>query len=488
MSESREPAETGHYHSSLSRIGSALDEFCRFEHPDAQQRRSAWMNSLDRALPREGIGIDGVVRELENVVIPNGSPVAKPGFTAYITTGATTAAVLATTAASVASPQRYLLTAFNFLEDLSLRWMAEMFGIAHLEGVYSSGGSVANLLALGAARQAAFERNGRDPAADGVDRPSRIYASRECHHTIQRACGVLGLGRRAVRLIDCDSAGRMEPGKLEDALREDEQEDILPVAIVANAGTTNQGAIDPLRAIGEIAAERTLWFHVDGAYGLPGILDERLSDQVPRPGSGRLRHRRSAQVARHLGRHRVSTYRQESRHPAPCLHPGSRRTTLRDRSNRPESEPADIEHSLDDFGIRWYDYGVELSAPCRGVAVWAVLREIGVDGLRQRIRRHNDMASDLARRARAHPKLELLGEPTLSVCCFRYVHPAVRDLDRLNRRLHRRLVRENVYLPSTTVVDGRLAIRPCFIGAQSEPAQVEGLVDAVLRIGAELVD
>ena len=89
--------------------------------------------------------------------------------------------------------------------------------------------------------------------------------------------------------------------------------------------------------------------------------------------------------------------------------------------------------------------------------------------------------------ARAHPNLELMQEPTLSVCCFRYVSPDVSDLDLLNQRLHRRLIRENRNMPSTTRVNGRLALRPCFIGARSDMPHAHALIEDVLRIGAELV-
>src|SRR5690606_4922271 len=105
---------------------------------------------------------------------------------------------------------------------------------------------------------------------------------------------------------------------------------------------------------------------------------------------------------------------------------------------------------------------------------------------RERVRRHNDMAARVAEAAREHPNLELLLEPTLSVCCFRYVDPRVEDLDGLNRRLHRRLVRENVNIPSTTRVRGKLAIRPCFIGARTGFKQAYSLVEDVLRLGAQL--
>jgi aromatic-L-amino-acid decarboxylase len=141
---------------------------------------------------------------------------------------------------------------------------------------------------------------------------------------------------------------------------------------------------------------------------------------------------------------------------------------------------------MDDFGVPYYDFGVELSAPSRGVVVWALVREIGRAGMAQRIRRHNDMAARIAQAAREHPNLELLQEPTLSICCFRYVAPGVDDLDLLNRRLHRRLTRENRNMPSTTQVNGHLALRPCFVGARSTMAHADALVADVLRIGGEL--
>jgi aromatic-L-amino-acid decarboxylase len=115
-----------------------------------------------------------------------------------------------------------------------------------------------------------------------------------------------------------------------------------------------------------------------------------------------------------------------------------------------------------------------------------MIREIGVEGMTQRIKRHNDMAAYIAQAAREHPNLELLLEPTLSICCFRYVVPGVADLDALNRQLHRRLIRENQNMPSTTQVNGKLALRPCFVGARTHQEHAQALLNDVLRIGQEL--
>jgi aromatic-L-amino-acid decarboxylase len=481
-------AETARLQALLARLGAGLDEFVRFEHPDALRPGARWREALDRPLPAEGIGADAVLAELLQQVIPNGSAVPRPGFSSFITTGATTVGALAATAAAVAAPQRYGHTAFNLLEELSLRWLADLFGLGAMQGVYSSGGSTANLLALGAARQRAFERLGRDPAAEGMDRPAAIYASTETHHTVQRAAGVLGLGRRAVRAITCDRSGRLRVDALREAIAADRRAGVLPLAVVANAGTTNTGAIDPLSSIGELAREQGVWFHVDGAYGLPGLLDERVA-----PLYRGLAHADSVIVDPHkwLGasvgigatfvRDRDLLRRAFTQEPAHYLE-GS----VVDGAAHGAAAAATIEHSMDDFGIPYYDHGVELSAPSRGVVVWALLREIGVQGLRERVRRHNDMATAIAQMARSHPRLELLLEPTLSICCFRYVAPGVADLDALNRQLHRRLMRENRNMPSTTVVGGQLALRPCFIGARAGMAQARELVDDVLRLGAAL--
>ena len=476
-------AETGRLQDLLARLGTALDEFVRFEHPDALHPGQRWRESLDIPLPQHGIGIDRVTEELIRDVIPNGSQVPKPGFFSFITTGGTTAAALAATAANVASPQRYSLTAFNLLEEVSLKWLATLCGVGTMQGVYSSGGSTANLLALGAARQFAFEKIGHDVAASGIHRPVCVYATAEAHHTVQRSTGVLGMGRRAVRVISCDPQGRMDVKDLRRSIAADQSAGMLPVAIVANAGTTNTGAIDPLRAIAEIAREHGIWCHVDGAYGLPGILDERkaslyegleLADSAivdPHKWLGA-----SIGVAATFVRDRELLRRAFTQEPADYLEGAV---------EQDQAMPRLVEHSMDDFGIPYYDYGVELSAPCRGVVVWAMIREIGVAGLRARIQRHNDMAQHLAAIAREHPNLELLVEPTLSICCFRYVCAGV-DLDRLNRQLHRRMVRENRNLPSTTQVNGKLALRPCFIGARATLAQADSLLADVLRIGAEV--
>ena len=109
-------AETGNLHALLSQIGTGLDQFLKFEHEDSLHEDKNWRDTLNTSLPSKGVGIGQIIQDLNNEIIPNGSAVPKPGFTSYITTGAVTASTLASTAASIASPQRNIGGAFAFLE------------------------------------------------------------------------------------------------------------------------------------------------------------------------------------------------------------------------------------------------------------------------------------------------------------------------------------------------------------------------------------
>ena len=412
-----------------------------------------------------------------------GTRLVEPGFWGWITTGPTLVPVLAQLAASVVGGQRYTITAFNLLEELSLQWLGELCALGpDLLGVYSSGGSTANLVALGAARQRAFEQRGIDVALHGTGGAEvAIYASTETHHTIQRSAGVLGLGRSSVRLVGTDDRQRMRPDLLRSAIAADLDAGVLPIAVVATAGTTNTGAIDPLRALGDIAREHGTWFHVDGAYGLPGILDERVTalyDGLELADSAIVDPHKwlgaPVGVAATFVRDRALLARAFTQEPADYLE------TVR------QGVEADVAISLDSMGIPYDDLGVELSSPPRGVQVWSILRELGREGMTARICDDNDLARQLADHVRREPHLELLTEPTLSIICFRYAAPGIDDLDTFNDLLLRRLQRETAYLPSSTRVDGAYAIRPCFINARTTPEMVDAFAAATVRLGDAL--
>ena len=254
---------------------------------------------------------------------------------------------------------------------------------------------------------------------------------------------------------------------------------VTPLAVVVAAGTTNTGSIDAIRRAGDIAKRHSAWFHVDGAYGLPGILDDRIADLydgleladsvITDP------HKwlnTPVGVAATFVRDRSILYRAFTQEPADYLEGAFAED--------------DVEVSLDSTGTPYYDFGVELSSPVRGVMVWGVLRELGIDGVRARVVQDNDFARHVAARARQHERLELLLDPVLSICVFRYVPESATTegaINDANREILRRLARESRFVVSSTMVKGRFALRPCFINPRTTLADVDEFVDTVVALG-----
>ena len=466
----------------------ALESFLRFEGEDPAARRTAWAPLLDEPLPIEGSGRDEVLARLADTVIPYGLRVGHPGFSGWVTTMPTTVAAAANLAATVASPQRWWTHAGNLVDTVAARWLVELLGFpSTFTANLTAGGSTANLAGMGAARQHAGERLGLRPSLDGVAAmpEPRVYASSATHHVVHRALGVLGLGRRNLYSIALDRSGRVDLAALERAMDADIAAGCTPVAVVGCAGDVNTGLIDPLSELARIAHERDTWFHVDGAYGGFGLLDERVRDAY-----GDVAQYDSFAVDPHkwlaapVGTGAVIVRDASVLARAFTIEAGDY-----DSGRQAAITTGDLGSPFDELGLGTPDLGVDFSTPARGIAVWAILREIGAAGMRARVTRHLDCARLVAHRARSEPDLELLIEPQLSICCFRYRPAGVTDeaaLDALNQRLLVAVVGRGRTVTSSTRVDGRFAIRPCFINPRTTLDDADALVDEVLTVGRSL--
>ncbi|HEY2888078.1 MAG TPA: aminotransferase class V-fold PLP-dependent enzyme, partial [Candidatus Limnocylindrales bacterium] len=445
-------------------------------------------------LPPTGIGRDATLAELSELVIANGLRVGHPGFSGWVTTGPSDVAAAADLAQAVAVPQRWWTTAGNFVDNLAMRWLIELLGFsAGSVGTFTSGGSTANLVGIGAARQHAGERLGLRPSLDGVEGlvEPRVYASTETHHVVGRALGVLGMGRRNLRSIPLDRSGTIDLDLLQAALDEDLAAGCTQVAVVGCAGDVNGGRVDPMSELARIAHERGIWLHVDGAYGGFGLLDERVRDRF-----GDVATYDSFAIDPHkwmaapVGTGAAIVRDEGILGRAFTIETGDYDRERLVNSSADDGEDApDLGSPFDELGIGTPDWGVDFSTPARGLAVWAILREIGAEGLRERIVRHDDCAREVARRARESDELELLAEPVLSICCFRFRPASWSDegrVDALNEAILHGIRARGRAVTSSTRVDGRLAIRPCFINPRTTLADADALVDEVLGVGREL--
>jgi aromatic-L-amino-acid/L-tryptophan decarboxylase len=473
----------------------ALERFVLFDPPEQTAvQRAAWSAQLDEPLPQAGAGAEAVLTALRGVVIPNGLRVGAPGFSGWVATMPTAIPAATHLAAAVAGPLCVGVQAFNLLEAVALRWLADLLSLpSTYRGIFTPGGSVANLIGLGAARQFAAELRGFDPARDGVEglpKP-RVYASTEVHHCVHRAAAVLGLGRRAVAMIPTDDALRMDVRALSLQLEKDREEGCTPVAVVATTGTTGTGAVDPIPELSALCREQRIWLHIDGAYGLLGVLDPAVA-----PLYGELDAADSLVVGPSKWLATSMGYGSVFVRDGNLL---ERAFTLEDAVYLEGSQPIyatdkPVTSQFDDFGHVFHPFGVEHSLPSRGVEVWAVLKEIGAEGVKARVCRHNQYARYLAERVRRSAVLELLAPVTLSTCCFRYVPQPLRGrtdrsatemLNELNREVLGRVRARGRCMPSATAVWDAFAIRPCFINPRTTLADVDALADEAEVGGAE---
>ncbi len=244
------------------------------------RERSRWRPALDRARPGACIGREATLADSRTW----SSPMACASATRVLRLGdhgAHGRGAGADLAKGVAVPQRWWVTAGNFVDDLAMRWLIDLLGFpASTAGTFTAGGSTANLVGIRAARQHAGERLGLRPSLDGIAAmpEPRVYASTDTHHVVGRALGVLGMGRANLRTIPLDGRGTIDLDLLQAVLDAD-----------SRAGARGGGGRlcrrrehrpgRPARRLSRIAHERGTWLHVDGAYGGFGILDDRVRDQ-----------------------------------------------------------------------------------------------------------------------------------------------------------------------------------------------------------------
>ena len=348
--------------------------------------------TLDKTVSAEGESLETLLSDLR-VVFENSRHNGHPRFFGYVASPANPIGVFADL---IASALNVNVTSWRSgpaateIERNVVRWLGSLVGFSDdAAGLLTSGGSMANLIAIMVAHRA---HAGREVGSKGVSNSKRmtIYASDQIHLSIAKAADILGLGRDSVRLVDCADDFRMDVAKLREKISGDLRSGMKPFCIVASAGTVNTGAVDPLAAIADVASEFGLWFHVDGAYGAPGALDESkrsLFAGIERADSLSLDPHKWLYVPLDSG----------------CI-------LFRD-AEKPrdafKSEEADYikVHESDDESFAFWDYGPELSRRFRALKIWFTLRYYGIKGIAAAISEDNSLAQYLAQSNRSVVRL-----------------------------------------------------------------------------------
>ncbi|MGV9915450.1 pyridoxal phosphate-dependent decarboxylase family protein [Streptomyces tendae] len=407
--------------------------------------------------------LDDAVRVLEASVSPS-----RPLFLAYVgSTGLETGVVASALAAAYDVNLATSAGAADLLDEQAVRWVAEFVGHPTAEGHFTSGGQTSNFTALLAAREQALP-GAREQGVAG--RPATVYCSAEAHHSVVRAVEAAGLGRRALRRVPTDAQHRMRPNELRRALERDRAAGFTPVAVVATAGTTLTGAVDPLAAIADVCEREGVWLHVDGAYGLPAA---------------------ATRTAGHLfaGLDRADSVTVDA-HKWLGLQKSCSVLLMRRRGPLRAAfghEEHYMLHEEEDTGNP-VDHTFEYSRPLRSLRLWLSLRVHGADRFRTWIESTLANAALLADQVRAHSDFELLHEPMLSTVCFRHVVPGVDDagLDAHNERLARMMQADGRVFLAPAVVDGRTCLRACFVNFRTTAEAVSTVLEVAEELGISL--
>jgi aromatic-L-amino-acid/L-tryptophan decarboxylase len=442
----------------------------------------AW-RSFDHARPGEP-AIDERLRELLRAELPgNGSSVLaalddaarvldvsiaqpRPRFFAFVGSSGLEIGVLGDILASCFDVNLAVWAgAASEVEDQAVRWVSEFIRYPAAAGAFTSGGTISNVTALAAARERALPGSRRT----GVG-PSRaaLYCSREAHYSVVRSAELLGIGADQVRSLPQDDERRVVPDAVAEAIDADRAAGVAPVAVVATAGTTLTGAVDPIDALADVCAEREVWLHVDGAYGVAAASTPSagtLFTGLERADSVTLDAHKWLYLPKACGV--VLVRRREDLHGA----------LAHEEDYIPHERP---DHHMVDITL-------EYSRPFRALKLWLAFRAHGADAIRGAIERNLGQARLLHAEIARHGDLEAIcGEPQLSVVPFRHVPEGVADLDEHNARLVEALQADGRVWIAPARVDGTVCLRPCIVNYRTTDDDVRALVEVARELGDRL--
>jgi aromatic-L-amino-acid decarboxylase len=427
-------------------------------------------NRLDAALPTKGTDFDGLLKVFREDIIPFSRQNAHPRMFGYVQSPGTPLAAFADLLASILNAN---LTVWRSapapveLERLTIDWIRQILGFnAEAGGLFVSGGSMANLAAIAAARQA------KDPSSGRL----RIYASSETHFSIGKAAVLLGIGQENVLQVAVDERFKIRVDDLVAKISADLEAGYVPFCVVANAGTVNTGAVDPLTDIREIANRFQLWMHVDGSYGAFAILAEsarKLFAGIEQADSIALDPHKWLYLPVDVG---CVIYRAPEIARAAFAH---------------EAEYTRIIGEQADEAFAFWDYGPELSRRFRALKVWMLLKGVGLDALSEAIENNLACARYLESMVQASDDFEMVAPVELSIFCFRHVPMQLRSespetIDAFNERLLVALQRDGSSYLSNATLGGRFALRGCVLNYRTTLRDMEILLDDLRRVARSL--
>ncbi|WP_452601332.1 pyridoxal phosphate-dependent decarboxylase family protein [Pontimicrobium sp. MEBiC06410] len=439
--------------------------------PVTQASREEMDSMFNMEVPVEPMPYNDVLDLVVNKVLPNSNIVSHPKSFSFVPGPSNYVSVMADTLATgfnifsggwAASP------AAAELEIVTMNWLLKLFKFPAKKGggIFTSGGSMANLTALVTARR---QRCGDDFSK------AIIYMSDQAHSSNIKAIRVLGFKKEQVRIIPTDIEFKMAINKLKNAIAKDRLEGLQPFCIIASAGTTNTGTVDPLNEIAKICKKEKLWFHIDGAYGAAAILSKK--------GSSLLKGIEKADSLT-IDPHKWLFQPYEMG----CLLVRNHKWLSQTFSEKPEYL-RDIEGNTSE--INFYDHGIQLTRRFRALKFYMSLKTFGLEAFRKAVSYNIELAENTENLLRKSPNWEVVSPATLAVINFRY-NPigksySEKELDALNQIISKQVVDSREALLVTTVLQNQIVLRMCLINPRTTLSDIKETLELCENVVEKII-
>lgn len=446
------------------------------ERPVWQPTPAAIMAKFQQPLPRAPQGAAAAYQDFRDWVLPYPMGNVHPRFFSWYMGNGTPMGAIGDFLAAIVNPN---MGGGNHVavqvETQVVDWCKQIIGFPHdAGGLLLSGASMANLVALAVARNAAAGCDVRTHGVRAMPAALCVYASVEVHSCAQKAVELLGLGSEALRKVPVDAQYRVDLDALRRLIVADRARGLKPACVIGNAGTINTGAVDDLQALAALCEREGLWFHVDGAIGAVVALAPRhrqLMAGIERADSVALDLHKWLHVPFEAG----------------CA-------LVRDRGAQRAAfalTPEYLKHAERGLagGALWFsDYGPQLSRGFRALKVWLSFKEHGLDKFGRLIEQNIAQAHELAALIAAEPRLELMAPVVLNIVCFRYRPSALAadELNAFNEELLIRLHESGIAAPSYTTLNGHYCLRAAIANHRTESRDLKTMIEAIVDLGAAL--
>jgi glutamate/tyrosine decarboxylase-like PLP-dependent enzyme len=432
------------------------------------------------SLPEKGRPANELLAKTSDLLFNHSLLNGHPKFFGYITSSAAPIGALADLLAAVVNPNvgaHILSPIATEIERQTVKWLAEFIGVSsNYGGILVSGGNMANFTAFLAARTAKAPKSIKEEGI--LANNMTVYCSKSTHTWVEKAVILFGLGTNAIRWIETNDANQMDLQLLEESITKDLGKGFKPIMVIGTAGDVSTGVVDDLMAISTICKKHDIWFHVDGAYGIPAAVVPELTsmfDGIKEADSIAMDPHKWLYSPLEAGctlvknpQHLIDTF---------------------------SSHPVYYNFSVngDEIAQNYYEYGLQNSRGFRALKVWLGLQQMGRSGYQKLINDDIELSKLMFNLANKQEELEAITQ-NLSIATFRYLpkefkinsETNIEYLNTLNEELVNSLQSGGEVFVSNAIVNEKYCLRACIVNFRTSKKDIEEIIETIVNEGRKI--